>query len=146
MRGKNVWTARSIPQGTDEVIDVASLIFSLPIFLTPPAKVKRQVLIHSILNNVYGDYKFIDEVTINVNNEAISSRQWITFKDRHIRVTENSIQLLTSTNGTTDNESVVPSLLRWNEHFQNYGGIKNGITEVRLKLGDITNPDEIILS
>ena len=43
------WTARSIPQGTDEMIDVASLIFQLPIFLTPPAKVKRQVLIHSIL-------------------------------------------------------------------------------------------------
>jgi hypothetical protein len=39
------WTARSIPQGTDDIIDVASLIFQLPIFLTPPAKVKRQVLI-----------------------------------------------------------------------------------------------------
>ena len=139
------WTARSIPQGTDEMIDVASLIFQLPIFLTPPAKVKRQVLIHSILNNIYGDYKFIDEISINVDSEPVSSRQWITFKDRHIRVTENSIQLLTSTNGTTDNESVVPALLRWNEHFENYGGIKNGITEIRLKLGDITNPDEVIL-
>lgn len=139
------WTARSIPQGTDDIIDVASLIFQLPIFLTPPAKVKRQVLIHSILNNINGDYQFIDDITIGVNHNPITNRQWITFKDRHIRVTNNSIQLLTSTNTTTDNEAVVPALLRWNEHFDNYGGIKNGITEIRLKLGDLSNPQEVIL-
>ena len=139
------WTARSIPQGTDEMIDVASLIFQLPIFLTPPAKVKRQVLIHSILNNINGDYSFIDDVSINVNSQPIATRQWITFKDRHIRVTENSIQLLTSTNSTTESNGVFPGLLRRNEHFQNYGGIKNGITEIRLKLGDSVNPDEVIL-
>lgn len=139
------WTARSIPQGTDDIIDVASLIFSLPIFLTPPAKVKRQVLIHSILNNISGDYQFIDDITIGVNSNPINSRQWITFKDRHIRVTSNSIQLLTSANTTTDTESTVPALLRWNKHFDNYSGIKNGITEIRLKLGDITNPHEVIL-
>ncbi len=139
------WTARSIPQGTDEMIDVASLIFQLPMFLTPPAKVKRQVLIHSILNNINGDYSFIDDISINVNSEPIATRQWITFKDRHIRVTSNSIQLLTRQNTTTDDQGPIPSLLRWNEHFQNYGGIKNGITEIRLKLGDSTNPDEVIL-
>jgi len=139
------WTARSIPQGTDDIIDVASLIFSLPIFLTPPAKVKRQVLIHSILNNISGDYQFIDDITIGVNNNPIASRQWITFKDRHIRVTGDSIQLLTSSNTTTDTENVVPALLRWNEHFANYSGIKNGITEVRLKLGNPADPHEVIL-
>ncbi len=139
------WTARSIPQGTDEMIDVASLIFQLPIFLTPPAKVKRQVLIHSILNNINGNYSFIDDVSINVNSQPISTRQWITFKDRHIRVSENSIQLLTSSNLTTESNGEFPGLLRWNEHFQKYGGIKNGITEIRLKLGDSINPDEVIL-
>ena len=59
------WTARSIPQGTDDIIDVASLIFTLPIFLTPPAKVRRQVLIHSILNNIgaaNSNLGLIDEV------------------------------------------------------------------------------------
>jgi hypothetical protein len=139
------WTARSIPQGTDDIIDVASLIFSLPIFLTPPAKVKRQVLIHSILNNIAGDYQFIDDITIGINSEPISSRQWITFKDRHIKVTSNSIQLLTSNNTATEPDQVVPSLLRWDEHFNNYGGFKNGITEIRLKLGNVLDPQEVIL-
>jgi hypothetical protein len=139
------WTARSIPQGTDDIIDVASLIFSLPIFLTPPAKVKRQVLIHSILNNIAGDYQCIDDITIGINSEPISSRQWITFKDRHIKVTSNSIQLLTSNNTATEPDQVVPSLLRWDEHFNNYGGFKNGITEIRLKLGSVLDPQEVIL-
>jgi len=139
------WTARSIPQGTDDIIDVASLIFSLPIFLTPPAKVKRQVLIHSILNNIAGDYQFIDDINIGINNSPIASRQWITFKDRHIRVTGDSIQLLTSINTTTDTEGTIPELLRWDEHFNNYGGLKNGITEIRLKLGSSVDPHEVIL-
>jgi hypothetical protein len=139
------WTARSIPQGTDDIIDVASLIFSLPIFLTPPAKVKRQVLIHSILNNIAGDYQFIDDINIGINNNPIASRQWITFKDRHIRVTGDSVQLLSSINTTTDTEGTTPELLRWDEHFNNYGGLKNGITEIRLKLGSSINPHEVIL-
>jgi hypothetical protein len=141
------WTARSIPQGTDDIIDVASLIFSLPIFLTPPAKVKRQVLIHSILANINASYSpidataFIDNIILNEQNA--DTREWITFEDRHILVTQDYIQLLNKENGT--NESTSAQTLSWKKHFENYGGIKNGITEIRLKLGDILDPNEIIL-
>lgn len=135
------WTARSIPQGTDDIIDVASLIFQLPIFLTPPAKVKRQVLIHSILNNIGANNGYdgvIDNIVINDN---FQSRRWITFEDRHIKVTEDYVQLLSRTNNSSENGST----LSWKEHFQNYGGLNNGITEIRLKLGEIDDTDEIIL-
>jgi hypothetical protein len=135
------WTARSIPQGTDDIIDVASLIFQLPIFLTPPAKVKRQVLIHSILNNIGADNGYdgvIDNIVINDN---FQSRRWITFEDRHIKVTEDYVQLLSRTNNSAEGGTT----LSWKEHFQNYGGLNNGITEIRLKFGDIDDIDEIIL-
>ncbi|CAB4241496.1 Myoviridae tail sheath stabiliser [uncultured Caudovirales phage] len=135
------WTARSIPQGTDDIIDVASLIFSLPIFLTPPAKVKRQVLIHSILNNVGANYGFIDDLVINESN--MQSRQWITFEDRHIRVAEDYIQLLNRDNTALDHTS--GNNLSWKEHFTKFGGINNGITEIRLKLGDPLDPMEVIV-
>lgn len=134
------WTARAIPQGTDDIIDVASLIFQLPIFLTPPAKVKRQVLIHSILNNVGADFGFIDDIIINSN---FQSRQWITFKDRHIRVTGDYVQLLNKDNTIVDPET--GENLSWKLHFDNYGGINDGITEIRLKLGSIDDPQEVIL-
>lgn len=136
------WTARSIPQGSDDIIDVASLIFSLPIFLTPPALVRRQVLIHSILNNVGADYGFIDTFVLNEAN--LQSRQWITFQDRHIKVTEDYIQLLNHDNTSIDHTSTTGGTLSWKEHFSLYGGINNGITEIRLKLGDIADPVEVI--
>jgi hypothetical protein len=136
------WTARSIPQGTDDIIDVASLIFTLPIFLTPPAKVKRQVLIHSILNNVGADFGFIDDIIIN---NGFQDRRWITFEDRHIKVTEDYIQLLTSINQATDPQSSTGENLSWKDHFSKFGGINNGITEIRLKLGSSMDTNEIIL-
>jgi hypothetical protein len=134
------WTARSIPQGTDDIIDVASLIFSLPIYLTPPAKVKRQVLIHSIINNLGANYGFIDDFVINESN--LQSRQWITFEDRHIRVADDHIQLLNRGNTTSDITN--GGTLSWREHFKHYGGLKDGITEVILKLGDLSDPLEVI--
>lgn len=139
------WTARSIPQGTDDIIDVASLIFQLPIFLTPPAKVKRQVLIHSILNQIGANNGYdgvIDNIVINDN---FQSRRWITFEDRHIKVTEDYIQLLSRNNNPADTNSTTGALLSWKEHFQNYGGLNNGITEIRLKLGEPDDINEIIL-
>lgn len=47
-----VWTSRSIPTGTDDERDVATLNFSLGIWINPPAKLKRQRLINSIVTNV----------------------------------------------------------------------------------------------
>lgn len=47
------WSNRSVPAGVDESIDVATLTFLLPIWLSPPAKVKRQKIINTIVTNIY---------------------------------------------------------------------------------------------
>lgn len=47
------WSNRSIPAGVDETIDVATLTFLLPIWISPPAKVKRQKIINTIVTNIY---------------------------------------------------------------------------------------------
>jgi hypothetical protein len=47
------WSNRSIPAGVDETIDIATLTFTLPIWLSPPAKVKRQKIINTIVTNIY---------------------------------------------------------------------------------------------
>lgn len=143
------WSARSIPQGTDDIIDVATLIFQLPIYLTPPAKVKRQVLIHSILSNIYTDIDAdLDLDSLNSTPNRSDIRHWITFNDRHIQVNADSIQLLTYLNDPVDPEKTDGSLLNWRDHFLPYGDIKNGITEIRLKLGadPVTeNANEVVL-
>jgi|TARA_R110000823_G_scaffold195439_2_gene326756 hypothetical protein len=47
------WSNRSVPAGVDETIDVATLTFVLPIWVSPPAKVKRQKIINTIITNIY---------------------------------------------------------------------------------------------
>lgn len=47
------WTTRAIPQGVNEDIDILSLNFSAPIWITPPAKVKKLGIVTKILNNIF---------------------------------------------------------------------------------------------
>ncbi len=47
------WSSRGIPAGVDENLDISTLTFSLPIWISPPAKVKRQTIIQEIINNVH---------------------------------------------------------------------------------------------
>ena len=58
------FSSRSIPQGASEDIDIASLEFEMPIYITPPAKVKKLGVVRAVVNNMFnntGD-------AININN------------------------------------------------------------------------------
>jgi hypothetical protein len=50
-----VFSSRSIPQGLEQDIDVATLNFSSPIWLTTPAKVKKLGIITQIITNMFAD-------------------------------------------------------------------------------------------
>lgn len=47
------FSSRTIPQGVDSEIDVCSMEFSIPIYISPPAKVKRLGVVRSIIANVF---------------------------------------------------------------------------------------------
>ncbi len=47
------WSSRSIPQGTDTEIDVSTLTFSTPIYISPPAKVKRLGVITDVVTQIF---------------------------------------------------------------------------------------------
>ncbi len=47
------WTTRSVPQGMNDDIDVVTLTFSTPIWITPPAKVKKLGIVTKIISNVF---------------------------------------------------------------------------------------------
>ena len=46
------WSSRSVPQNDDN-IDIATLKFKLPIWISPPARVTREGIIHKIIASVY---------------------------------------------------------------------------------------------
>ena len=47
------WSSRSLPQGVDETIDIATMTFAVPIWISPPAKVKRQSIIQTIVADIH---------------------------------------------------------------------------------------------
>ena len=74
------FTNRSIPTGTDESIDIASLTFELPIWLSAPAKVKRMGVIQKIIASIWDSNGTIDHVhnTFDLAQSTLLSRQVFT--------------------------------------------------------------------
>ena len=42
------FSSRTIPIGTEDNIDIATLGFEVPIFINPPAKIRKQTIIHNV--------------------------------------------------------------------------------------------------
>ena len=49
------FSSRTIPQGAESEIDIASLEFTIPIYITPPAKVKKLGIVQTVIANVFND-------------------------------------------------------------------------------------------
>jgi hypothetical protein len=74
------FSSRTIPQGADSDIDICSLEFMMPIYISPPAKVKRLGVVKSIISNVFteaGDIVGLEDLIYNRRKgsfEAIANR------------------------------------------------------------------------
>ena len=49
------WSSRTVPQGVNEDIDIMTITFSAPIWITPPAKVKKLGIITKIISNMFAE-------------------------------------------------------------------------------------------
>jgi hypothetical protein len=50
---QGTFSSRQIPQGVDQNIDIMNMVFTAPIWITPPAKVKQLGIITKIISNVF---------------------------------------------------------------------------------------------
>jgi hypothetical protein len=133
-----VWSSRAVPQGTDTTLDVATLTFSLPIWLNPPAKVKKQSIIKQIIARV-NNTDSIDDLDydprfINFfeNFPGQIRTNVVTPENAQISVVGNNIILL-GAYGANDNES-------WKEFVEIYGQLQDGISKLVLRQsGDPTD-------
>lgn len=103
------WTSRSIPIGTENPIDVTTMMFKVPIWINPPAKVKKQAIIQQIVTNiVQGDR---DENAMEWNSYELLSRTITTPGDATVRVSPNSdgtydVRLCDDAGSTSDSEAL----------------------------------------
>lgn len=130
------WSSRSIPRGTEESIDISSLAFSMPIWISPPAKIKKLGVVQKIIASIYdaeGDY---NEAILN-NDLLLGTRQKMTPYNYQVLLIGNQLQCLEHNAVAEKIESIdvpssQPSNLLWHTVIDLYGKLRNGISQVRL--------------
>lgn len=130
------WSSRAIPQGTDDPIDIATLRFVMPIFISPPAKVKKLGVVEKIVASVFDGNGDMAEAIFD-SDLLLGTRQKFTIFNYQTLLIGNKLQVLETKAVVTNNDGVkVPtapaSNLLWHTVVNLYGKLRNGISQVRL--------------
>ncbi len=154
------FTNRSIPQGGEEERDVMSFKFKVPIWINPPAKLKRSGLIAEIVTNVFyaGDLSGVDGDLSRIEDAIDGGRHYDPFRTCldgipvQIVTTVGNYKISVAHTVTGDEITLLNEFgladpaLSWQELIQKYGQITPNITKIRLKLDpdlDVTDSDII---
>jgi hypothetical protein len=142
---RTVWSSRSIPIGTENPIDVATLTFSMPIWISSPAKVKKLGVVERIIASMYDAQGDLNDA-INNNDLLLGTRQVITPYNWAVVLIGNKLQCLQQTsvieepnNASLDPTVIVPdSNLLWPAVVNLYGTLRPGVSQIRLEQPDGT--------
>jgi hypothetical protein len=149
------FSSRTIPVGADTEIDVASMAFSMPIWLSPPVKVKKLGVVQKIIMSIYDDDGGIAKGLID---GELVSKSFITPNNFGLLVTGNQLRLLGSTGvnvksggdgfqtGANEPNNFDPfetfgPAVNWKVLLDQYGKVTNGTSQIRLSQ---PNGNEII--
>ena len=140
------WSSRTIPVGTENPIDISSIGFSMPIWISPPAKVKKLGVVQKIIASIFnaeGDY---NEAVLN-NDLLLGTRQKMTPYNYQVLLLGNQLQVLEQNAVGEEIDSITPptspaSNLMWHAVVDLYGELRDGISQVRLT--NTYNDSEII--
>ena len=149
------FSSRTIPVGADTEIDVASLSFSMPIWLSPPVKVKKLGVVQKIIMSVYDDD---GGITKGLIDGSLISRSFITPNNFGLLVSGNQLRLLGTTGvnvksggdgfytgakdpGLADPFETFGPAVNWKILLEQYGVVTNGTSQIRLTQ---PNGDQII--
>lgn len=137
------WTSRTIPIGTENPIDIATLKFSLPIWISSPAKVKKLGVVERIVMSIYDEQGDAANAILD-NDLLLGTRQVITPFNYATVLIGNKVQCLQQKNivnePTNDNltptEIVPDSNLSWPAVIGIYGTLRPGISQIRFDQPD----------
>jgi hypothetical protein len=76
MTGMN-FSSRSIPAGTESEIDICSIDFEIPMYVSPPAKVKKLGVVRSIIANIFTEEGDIQNLSSLVYNQKVSNDVYV---------------------------------------------------------------------
>jgi hypothetical protein len=139
---ESIFSSRTVPIGTEEPIDVAQLTFELPIWISPPARVKKQGVIHKIIASIYDPVGGIDheEDTFDIAASLFATKKIFTPIDLNVVYTGNQLQLLVSDSEIQFNDGVVPPLRPgdWHVAIQSFGELAGAPTNTDLLVNGLS--------
>lgn len=128
------WSSKSVPSN-DDAIDVLSMSYTLPIWLSPPAKIMKMGVIERIITSIYDESGDAARGIIDASNPTIA-RTIITPANARIIYSGNTLELLSDRARSIDGTILVPtsgSAADWHELIAMYGVIIPGISQIRLQ-------------
>tara|TARA_X000001036_G_scaffold243053_1_gene226763 strand:- start:24 stop:1427 length:1404 start_codon:yes stop_codon:yes gene_type:complete len=135
----STWSMRAIPSGVDDIIDISTMTFNMPVLINPPAKVQKQTIIHTIIDNINDtDEAGLDALRAGQSYTPLfTSYKVVTLDNYKMRFTMDasgagSAQLL-SQSGTNSDAN---GLLEWQNVFKPFGEFRDDISQLRLKQTD----------
>lgn len=137
------WTSRTIPVGTENPIDVATLTFALPIWISAPAKVKKLGVVERIIASVYDANGDASNAVLD-NDLLLGTRQVFTPYNYQALLIGNKLQALRPQQVIDQpNTSLTPadspnSNLMWSAVIGDFGAIRPGISYIALEQEDGT--------
>jgi hypothetical protein len=135
-----IFSSRTIPVGTETPIDITTLTLQTPIWISPPAKVKKMGVVTNIIANVFGNITEEDPDYIKgLGTDTSSGSQGasdLLFSHRlnvgnfDIAVSGKSVKILNDSSNT----------VAWTALFQQFPGkYKPGLVKLFLKQSDHTD-------
>ena len=128
----SIWSSRSVGSSIDDIVDVSTLTFSMPIFINPPSKVKQQKLIYNIINELYSlDDEDLDKFIANESFDKTTLQYTVITLDNRKLKYENGKAYLYNEQGTQLDDS--GNLLEWAKELKPFGDLREGISQLRLR-------------
>ena len=139
------WTSRTVPIGTENNIDVATLTFKLPVWISPPAKIKKLGVIQKIVASIHDSDGNLNDAVLNEDN-LLGNRQYFTPMMYGVLLIGNTLTLLKISEleyprdpPTLETPTKVGTKDNWRNLISIYGSLQNGISQVRLLQEDGIN-------
>ena len=138
------WSSRTIPIDAGNPIDVATLSFTLPMWITPPAKVKKLGVIERIIASVYDAQGDLNNALTD-SDLLLGTRQKFTPYGYQVLLIDNKLQALRQQqvvdepNASLTQPDSPDSNLLWHSVINLYGTLRPGISYITLEQPDGTD-------
>jgi len=133
------WSSRTVPVGTEDPIDIATLTFELPVWIAPPAKITQMGVIQKIIASIYDASGDLDQDVFNPDKLLI--RRVFTVLNYGVILIGNKVSLVSANEGV-DDSSLDSHDIRvyeasrdiWRKIINEYGILQNGTSQLRLEM------------